>query len=120
MLLDGFLGKGQLALGVEAGEDKLLSIIPADFFDVQAKWYPWSGKFYADLGLGYAYLWIVPATMITGGVGWKIDVGKPNGFVLDFGAAVDYFASISEFDESEFDELVSANVRAKAQIGYSW
>jgi hypothetical protein len=116
VLLDGFLGRGQLALGVEAGEDKLLSIIPADFFDVQAKWYPWSGKFYADLGLGYAQLfWIVPSIMITGGVGWKIDVGKPNGFVLDFGAAVDCFAITGEFDEGE-----PSNVRAKAQIGYSW
>jgi hypothetical protein len=115
VLVDGFLGKGQFALGVEAGYDSYWFIFPSVFFDVQAKWYPWSGKFYADLGVGYGQLiWVVPSIMITAGVGWKFDIGQPNGWVLDFGPSFDYFIVINEF------EGTSVNIRARAQIGYSW
>jgi hypothetical protein len=40
VLIDDFLGKGQLAVGVEAGYDSFLFFLPLAFFDVQVKWYP--------------------------------------------------------------------------------
>jgi hypothetical protein len=116
VFVDNFLGSGQVALGVEGGYDSILFVIPDVFIDIQAKWFPWSGKFYADVGLGFAQLvWIVPSMMVTGGIGWKIDIGESNGFVLDFGGAFDYFVIMGKLDEGK-----SSNIRVKARIGYSW
>jgi hypothetical protein len=116
VVVNNFLGNGQFAVGVEAGWDSIFFVIPDVFFDVQAKWYPWSGKFYADVGIGYAQLiWVVPSVLITGGIGWKFDIGEPNGFILNLGGVYDYFVLLGDFTEG-----ASFNARVKAQIGYSW
>jgi hypothetical protein len=64
------------------------------------RYYPWGKTFYAELGLGYGYHmgfetigkdenvtdivdWLqTTGILITPGLGWKIDVGKPGGFYL--------------------------------------
>ncbi|GMO16849.1 MAG: hypothetical protein LBG79_01080 [Spirochaetaceae bacterium] len=111
----------KFALGIEAGYDLAFFIIPDIFADVQVKWYPWAGKFYADLGAGYAQIfYVVPAIMITAGAGWKIDIGKPNGFILDLGAAIDYNIMLGSLSKNLVVSGPGINARAKVQIGYSW
>jgi len=69
------------ALAVDIGLDGL--ILP--YADLYARWYPWAGMFFANIGLG---IWqrgfgtLVFTPVISPGIGWKIDIGKPNGWNL--------------------------------------
>jgi hypothetical protein len=52
---------------------------------MRVKWYPGRGWFFADLGLGYA--WDVAEVsregfLLSPEAGWKIDPGRPGGFVI--------------------------------------
>ena len=85
----------------------------------KGRWYPFGKTFYLDLGLGYTYgkgvvgfmgdmilgvmtfgyYWLVKdweddifrtgGFLIQPGIGWKIDIGKPDKFVLPIGLGVD-------------------------------
>ena len=70
-------------------------------YGVQAsgRWYPWGGKFYTELDIGYGYGHYqahlhddedcytgnvtFSGARITPAVGWKIDFGKPGGFFIN-------------------------------------
>ena len=83
----------------------------------KARWYPFGKAFYLDLGLGYCYgrgyidftadmvmivltlgYWLYTKDwdepyrggfLIQPGLGWKIDIGKPDGFVLPISMGLD-------------------------------
>lgn len=66
-------------------------------FGLQAsgRYYPWAGNFYLELGLGAGVItggvgiyladewYYTVGGMVTPGLGWKIDVGKPGGFFIN-------------------------------------
>jgi hypothetical protein len=124
VLVENFLGKGKFAIGAEAAFGSYAFLTSLAFADVQAKWYPWSGKFYADLGLGFGnvslLVWSVPVLVIPVGVGWKIDIGKPDGWILDTGAGLDFLAFLDSDFISSGDSSLPMNPRASIQIGYAF
>ena len=90
---------------------------------VQGRWYPFGRAFHLDLGLGYTYgmgvgnfmgkailgamtlglIFLIPdyidknprkgGLLIQTGLGWKIDVGKPDGFVLPITLGLNFRAA---------------------------
>ena len=65
--------------------------------NLTARYYPWSGRFYGELGLGYGVtsgfqsdrtidffsFYTITGAMISPSIGWKIDVGKLDGFYIN-------------------------------------
>ena len=62
------------------------------------RWYPWEGKFYSELGLGFGHIYIyhdhdpvddmctisnILGIRLSPAIGWKFDLGKPGGFFLN-------------------------------------
>ncbi|MDR0476159.1 MAG: hypothetical protein LBH43_21135 [Treponema sp.] len=63
------------ALAVDIGVDGIL--IP--YADLYARWYPWAGMFFADLGLGIwrqGFETWISMPWVSPGIGWKIYIGK--------------------------------------------
>ncbi|MDR1220890.1 MAG: hypothetical protein LBK73_14970 [Treponema sp.] len=82
ILVENFIGKGQFGAVGEAGFTIAL-IFPIIYEDVRARWYPWSGAFFLDLGVGHgSFVGLVSAILLSGGIGWRIDVGAPDGWVF--------------------------------------
>jgi hypothetical protein len=112
------LPMGMFAVAAEAGFTTVV-IFPIFSIDARARWYPWSQKFFADIGLGYgSFLGLASAFLISPGVGWRIDIGQPNGWVLVPSLQYNYFLSTSnDEDVGEFSgNLFKINLR----IGYSF
>jgi hypothetical protein len=57
------------------------------FAELRGRWYPFSGSFFVDTGIGYGILagisYYTEGLLISPGFGWKIDAGKKDGFVFD-------------------------------------
>jgi len=90
---------GLFAVAVETGYTTII-IFPIYNIDVRARWYPWAETFFADVGVGYgSFLGVATAFQISPGVGWRIDVGEPNGLVVVPSLQLDYFvaSSVSDF-----------------------
>jgi hypothetical protein len=83
VLLDGFLGDGTLAIVAEAGYIGIFFLPIYYYIDARARWYPWSGMFFADVGLGYGSLFgLIPTFLISPEIGWRIDIGDTDGWVI--------------------------------------
>jgi hypothetical protein len=58
------------------------------FAEVSGRFYPFAGSFYADFGIGYGILGSISletkGLLLSPGFGWKIDIGRTNGFFLIF------------------------------------
>jgi hypothetical protein len=107
---------------------------------VKGRWYPWAKTFFLELGAGYgnglglaggaAYLVTYMLTfglvdlppdifranglLISPGLGWKIDIGKPNGFVLPVNVGNDL---IVDFSHPGFVDFIPY---ARIGLGYSF
>ena len=107
---------------------------------VKGRWYPWAKTFFLELGVGYgnglglaggaAYLATYIFTLglvdlppdifrangllISSGLGWKIDIGKPNGFVLPVNVGNDL---IVDFSHPGFVDFIPY---ARIGLGYSF
>jgi len=111
----GLLPMGLFAVAAETGYTTII-IFPIYNIDVRARWYPWSKVFFADAGFGFGSFWgISSAFQISPGVGWRIDINEPNGWVIVPSLQINYFVPFS--DVSDFSgTLIKINVRA----GYSF
>jgi hypothetical protein len=66
-------------------------------FDVRARWYPWAGRFFGDVGLGCALIGgDKPGFLISPEVGWRFDPGQPNGLILQLQAGVNIILGVSD------------------------
>ena len=94
----------------------------------KGRWYPFGKAYYLEMGLGFTYgkgvvgfmadtllsvltfgyyltqkdfendNFRTPGFLIQPGMGWKIDIGKPDGFVLPIGLGIDFkIAEIPDF-----------------------
>jgi len=76
-----FMLHKNFALVVDIGLDGIIR----SYVDLYARWYPWGGMFFAELGLGIWWegfnAWVLRPE-ISPGIGWRIDIGKPNGWNL--------------------------------------
>jgi len=110
------------ALAVDFGIDGF--ILP--YIDLCARWYPWAGMFYANLGLGVwrqgFNTWIL-MPVISPGIGWKFDIGKPNGWNLITGLTGRIFLfEDTETDDTSVNKNSTVEITAKAffKVGYSF
>jgi hypothetical protein len=118
------------ALAVGVGMDGL--IVP--YADLYARWYPGAGMFFADFGLG---IWrrkfesFVLLPVLSPGIGWKIDIGKPDGWNLTIGITGRIFFyedqevyEIKQGDvyESSVENVISFDIVPKPffKLGYSF
>jgi len=111
-------------LAVDIGLDGLI----LSYADLKARWYPWNGMFFTDIGLGIWRqgfdTWIL-TPVISPGFGWKIDIGKPNGWNLTTGI----IGRIFFFEERQIDInnssviqdfIIDITAKAFFKIGYSF
>ena len=110
------------ALAVDIGRDGLLS----SYVDLYARWYPWAGMFFADLGLGVWWpefdAWIL-RPQISPGIGWRIDIGKPNGWNLITGITgrIVFYKNVERRDSSIYtEESVDFTGKVFFEVGYSF
>jgi hypothetical protein len=86
------------------------------YADIHGRWYPWAGMFFVDIGMG---IWVfLPLEdgdgsaytfpVISPGIGWKIDIGQPNGFVLI--AGIEERISFTPFDVTLFFTKINLGV----------
>jgi len=73
----------RFSLGAEIGSS--MTIVP--YAELRGRWYPSSSIFFTGLGLGVwniiASPFLLPTSfMVSPQIGWKIDIGKPGGWVL--------------------------------------
>jgi hypothetical protein len=90
ILINNFLGRGLFSITGNVGYYTLI-FFDLVCVDVHARWYPWSRIFFVDVGVGCASFFWVPAFMLSPELGWKIDIGKPNGWVIIPSIAVSLF-----------------------------
>ncbi|GMO63640.1 MAG: hypothetical protein Ta2A_10870 [Treponemataceae bacterium] len=106
------------------------------FTDIRARFYPFYGAFYVDLGLGYGVaLSIDLATegfLLSPGLGWNFDPGAPGGFVFNIGICSDWILKLSDDPETMYfigseetggtpylyPDIYSPIVAAKLTLGY--
>lgn len=89
----------------------------------QVHWYPFSKIFHVDAGLGWGYYMGMHTLVIAPGIGWKIDVGKPGGFIINPCLRLEIFKPLEEniFRNSDKNaELVPVNLTIYLNIGYSF
>jgi len=112
------------ALAVNIGLDGIIR----PYADLYARWYPWAGMFFADFGLG---IWkqgfetwaLFP--VISPGIGWKIDIGKSNGWNLITGITGRVFFyedSREDVQTSSVNTGMSVDITAKFffKVGYGF
>ncbi|MDR1074727.1 MAG: hypothetical protein LBL45_13860 [Treponema sp.] len=106
ILVENFIGKGQFGAVVEAGFTTVL-IFPILYEDARARWYPWSGAFFLDLGVGHgSFLGLVSALLVSGGIGWRIDIGAPDGWVFIPGISYNHFFSFGRYNGGKFSGML--------------
>jgi hypothetical protein len=70
------------------------------FVDLRARWYPFSGSFFADLGIGYGIAGSISIAtdglLISPGIGWNFDIGKKDGFTLNLSVCSDWIFRLSD------------------------
>ena len=72
------------SIGLDIGLD-----LSWPYAEIQGRWYPWAGKFFTGFGLGTIYVFgyykghpNILFPVISPGIGWKIDIGKANKWVI--------------------------------------
>lgn len=85
----------------------------------RVKWYPAGGPFFADLGLGYA--WEVADVsrdgfLVNPETGWKIDPGKPGGFVIIPAVSVPVF--IGKEKGSAYGSSIDVGLQSTISLGF--
>ena len=103
------------ALAVDVGVDALILL----YADTYARWYPWAGKFFTNLGFGiwrYNFNTWNFTPVISPGIGWKIDIGEPNGWNLITGIIGRVF--FYEDDRNNF--TVDITTKIIFRVGYSF
>ncbi|ULQ61075.1 hypothetical protein K7I13_07430 [Brucepastera parasyntrophica] len=117
ILLLGINGYGVTAVYERAVSEKIsiASEIDASMFygfmtsvlfgTVRGGFYPFAGSFYMDMGIGYGYsagisLW-THGVLLSPGAGWKIDIGKKGGFILDIGLCSDWIFRLTNDSENQ-------------------
>ncbi|GHV28399.1 hypothetical protein AGMMS4952_11930 [Spirochaetia bacterium] len=87
----------------------------------RVKWYPGGGPFFADLGLGYA--WEVgdvnrDGFLVSPEAGWKIDPGKPGGFVIIPAVTVPVF--IGRDKGSAYGSSIDVGLLSTISLGFAF
>jgi hypothetical protein len=87
----------------------------------RVKWYPAMGPFFADLGLGYA--WEVADVnyegfLLSPEAGWKIDPGKPGGFVIMPSVTVPVF--IGKGKDSAYGNSIDVGLLYRISLGFAF
>jgi hypothetical protein len=107
-----------------------------------ARYYPWAGMFYAELGLGYGWVsgteeytyktgygqiitaeWVYTnaGVMLTPGVGWRIDFGTPGGFYINPMISLPIVFGMKDKWLGEEDEFgVGMNFRPAIGMGFAF
>jgi hypothetical protein len=110
------------------GDPNLYGVV----FDAQARFYPFGKGFHAELGAGYGYyMWTMHSLVVTLGVGWRFDFGKPGGVILDLGLRMENFVPLGDnifdssngktrADSSAAGTLIPFNIGPRVSIGYSF
>jgi hypothetical protein len=88
---------------------------------MRVKWYPGRGWFFADLGLGYA--WDVADVsregfLLSPELGWKIDPGKPGGFVIMPALTVPVF--IGKGKGSAYGSSIDVGLHYRISLGLAF
>ena len=105
---------GLFAVAAETGFTTVL-IFPIYNIDVRARWYPWAKTFFADFGVGFgSFFGWSSALQISPGVGWRIDIGESNGWVIVPSLQYNYFVAFSEVDFS------GSLIKICFRMGYSF
>jgi hypothetical protein len=110
------------SLAVDVGLDGLIVL----YADLYARWYPWAGKFFANIGLGISKRGFETWTLfpaISPGIGWKIDIGKPNGWNLITGITgrIFFYEDQREYEvRREIDRTVDITAKVFFRVGYSF
>ncbi|GHV89461.1 hypothetical protein AGMMS50267_18210 [Spirochaetia bacterium] len=86
-----------------------------------------------DLGIGYGillqayYPYSAQGILASPGIGWKIDIGKPDGFIFDIGLCSDWvwglnrtFSEAGETAEIEQPNIQTNFLTVKLLLGYSF
>jgi hypothetical protein len=103
------------------------------------RFYPWSGNFFAELGVGFGYrtgtedvddggyhglgvLYSLTGFLLEPGLGWKIDVGAPAGFYIEPILTLPIVMGSREFDYSgaEGEFKVGVGFVAAFGMGYAF
>jgi hypothetical protein len=114
----GLLPMGTFAFAAEAGFTTVV-IFPITNIDARARWYPWSRMFFADMGLGFgSFAGLASAFQVSPGVGWRIDIGQPNGWVFVPSLQFNYF--ISSSNNEDVAGFSGSLFKINARIGYSF
>jgi hypothetical protein len=57
------------------------------FVELRSRLYPFGGSFFIDTGIGYGVIsgisYQTEGILISPGFGWKVDIGKKDGFIFD-------------------------------------
>ena len=130
----------QLSLGLSAAIQMYPGVIYAIFFDIlddgkstlnsmytpvvegQIHWYPMAKSWHLDLGVGYSnYLLSMNTLLIAPGMGWRIDFGKPGGFIMNIGLRAEIFVPLGDsiLITDEGDNLSPFNYLA-LRIGFGY
>jgi hypothetical protein len=117
VLINNFLGKGLFSITVDVGYYTLI-FFDSSWADVHARWYPWSRTFFLDVGLGCMANFWTSAFTISPKVGWKIDIGKPNGWVIIPSIAASFFVTGEGWPISLYP--VNFLPKIDISIGYSF
>jgi hypothetical protein len=101
--------------------------------EVRARYYPFSGSFFVDFGLGYGlllqmyYPYPAQGILASPGVGWKIDIGKPDGFIFNIGLCSDWvwgfnktFSQVGATVAIEQPNIQSSFIAIKLLFGYAF
>ncbi|GHU60222.1 hypothetical protein FACS189444_6820 [Spirochaetia bacterium] len=77
------------------------------FADVRGRFYPFARSFYADFGVGYglagSFSLSTKGMLFSPGFGWKIDMGKPDGFVFDVCLSSDWIVKLTNEPDVMYD-----------------
>ena len=116
-----------LSVGGEAYFNSFFIIWNSFAVEGYAKFYPFKGKFYAKVGLGFGTVTTIdlnastsPTTsgfLIDPGIGWKIDVGKPGSFFIEPKISVPIVLGKNDYDD-EFK--VGTNFVVAFGMGYAF
>ena len=130
----------QLSVGVSVAGQYYMGVILAILFEAlatgdttinsafgpvaegQLYWYPWAKTFYIGIGLGYSYyLLTVHTLLVAPGLGWRIDFGRPGGFIMNIGLRAEIFNPIGDsfWENSEGNSFRPVNFLA-FRLGFGY
>ncbi|GHV81077.1 hypothetical protein AGMMS49944_28680 [Spirochaetia bacterium] len=87
----------------------------------RVKWYPGGGPFFTDLGLGYSWEFADEnrdGFLVSPEAGWKIDPGKPGGFVIIPAITVPVF--IGRDKGSAYGKSIEVGLLSTISLGFAF